>query len=306
MWSPSGAVRKGVLDTHACQLISTLFLLRWLSGPKRWHKPSPGCPSCLQPSPAVGRCCSPPWAPPHGHPSSLQASSHSSGFLLKLKGEVSAGRKDLFLCKMVFYFGFCTAGYFRQGGMRGSAVETRLQNEMLTASSPGSRSLSPVAASPARIPRNGVYSCPEMPCGEVWPKHQLPFTGGPRYQRKNYCPAAGRGMNPRQCVKIMWDLVNRHGLGMRHSQSRRIRHTACKTDNRWHESPLFSPSSSRRSYWWETCQHFPESQSLNKELLHFRDSEGKYFWSVSITVASPAAEDSPHLLHTVTSNQEET
>lgn len=154
---------------------------------------------------------------------------------------------------------------------------------------------------PARISWNGVYSCPEMPRRDVWPKHQLPFTGGPQYQRKNYRPAAGRGMNPRQCVKIMWGLVNRHGQGMRHSLSHGIRHTTCRKDNRWHENPLFSLSSSRRSYWWETRQNFPESQSLSKELLHFHDSESKYFWSVSITLASPAAEDSPHLLHMVTS-----
>lgn len=202
---------------------------------------------------------------------------------------------------MVFHFVFCTAGNFCWGVVRGSAVETRLQNEMVTASSPGSHSLSPVAASLARISWNGVYSCPEMPHWDVWPKHQLPFTGGPQYQRKTYRPAAGRGMNPRQCVKIMWGLVNRHGQGMRHSLSHGIRHTACRKDNRWHENPLFSPSSSRRSYWWETRQNFPESQSLSKELLHFHDSESKYFCSVSITVASPAAEDSPHLLHIVTS-----
>lgn len=111
-------------------------------------------------------------------------------------------------------------------------------------------------------------------------------------------------MNPTECVKIMWGLINRHGMGMKHSQSRRIRHRECRKDNRWHENPLFS-SSSRRSYWWEACQNFPESQSLTKELLHFYDSESKYFQSVSIPRASPAAEDSPHLLHTVTLNQGE-
>lgn len=287
MWSPSGAVGRGVLD-NTCS-------------PARFHFVFTNVTLCHD-----GSVLQPTLSPSTRHPSSLQASYPFSGFLLKLKGEVSASSKDPFFCKMIFYFGFCTAGNFWWGGVGLSAVETRLQIEMLTTSSPGSCSLSPVAASPARISENGIYSCLEMPHGDARPKHQLPFSGDPCYQRKDFCPAAGRGMNPRQCVKTMWGLVNRHGLGMKHSQSHGIRHTACRKDNRWHENPLFSPPSSRRSYWWETCQNFPESQSLSKVLLYFHDSEIKYFQSVSITVASPAAEDSPHLLHMVTSNQGET
>lgn len=79
-----------------------------------------------------------------------------------------------------------------------------------------------------------------------------------------------------------------------------------RKDNRWQENPVFPNFPSRRSYWWETCQNFPESQSLSKELLHFHDSGSKNFWSVSITVPSPAVEDSPHLLHRVHLNHGET
>lgn len=106
-----------------------------------------------------------------------------------------------------------------------------------------------------QLPRTTTWECmTKTPAAIYW---------GPHYQRKDYCPAAGRGMNPGECAKIMWGLVNKHGLGRRHSQSHRIRHTACRKDNRWHKNSLFSPSASRRSYWWETCQNFPKSQSLS-------------------------------------------
>lgn len=106
-----------------------------------------------------------------------------------------------------------------------------------------------------QLPRTTTWECmTKTPAAIYW---------GPHYQRKDYYPAAGRGMNPGECAKIMWGLVNKHGLGRRHSQSHGIRHTACRKENRWHENSLFSPSASRRSYWWETCQNFPKSQSLS-------------------------------------------
>lgn len=80
---------------------------------------------------------------------------------------------------------------------------------------------------------------------------------------------------------------------------------AGRKDNRWHGNPLFSNSPSRRTYWWEIRQDFPESQSLSKELLHFHDSGRKNFGSVSITVSSAAVEVSPHLLHRVPLNHGE-
>lgn len=79
-----------------------------------------------------------------------------------------------------------------------------------------------------------------------------------------------------------------------------------RKDNRWQEDPFFPNFPSRRSYWWETRQNFPESQSLSKELLHFHDSGNKNFLSVLITVPHPAVEGSPHLLHRVPLNHRKT
>lgn len=100
MWSPSGAVGRGVLDNTCWSALFPLGADVTL-GPKQWHKPSLGCSSCPQPNPVSPSC---------GCPSLLQASSPSPEW----KG---GKRKDSFLCKIVFYLGFCSFCQRRREGL---------------------------------------------------------------------------------------------------------------------------------------------------------------------------------------------
>lgn len=284
---PIWSRRMQNLTTHACQLLSTsASTLFWLT----WLQALPGLPGHPQPSPVVGRCRSPPQDPPHmgAHP----CFPPSSGFLFsptELPSLHWSWKKEYLQAGWVlpfvkYPFIWDSAQQVTAGRAVGLQYKPNLGGNITP--SPGSHSLSPQLS-----PWTGHGGTAWTSARQQW-KHCVGVhdhnTGchllGHYYQGKDHRAAAGIGMDPGQRVKMMWSLANRHGLGIRHRQSRRITHMACRNDNRCHKSPLFILSSSRRSYRWELCQNFPESQCLSKGLLLFHDSESKHFHEIRISL----------------------
>lgn len=206
MWSPSGAVGRGALGSTRSPACFCFVFADLTLRPEVATQTLPGA-ALATPSPALR------WVGAAAHPGPLHTGARPrfrhlpppQGFLLKWKGEASATRKDPFLCKTAFYFGFCTAGNFRQGEV-GRGVVCR-GNE---AAKRDAHSIFPRASLPVphgflpcqdiwewliQLPRNATWECmTQTPAAIYW---------GPHYQRKDYCPATGRGMNPGECAKIM-------------------------------------------------------------------------------------------------------
>lgn len=167
MWSPSGAVGRGVLD-NTCSPARFHFVFANVTlRPEAATQTLLGLPRPPPAQPCGGSVPQPTPSP------STRAPIPTSGTFPLLRLPAAVERRGI--CQREGIFSFAKWSFvldFAQqvisGGVGwGSAVETRLQNEMLTASSPGSCSLSPVSASPDRISGNGLYSCPETPRGDV-------------------------------------------------------------------------------------------------------------------------------------------
>lgn len=107
MWSPSGAVGRGVLDNTCWPALSPLGADVTL-GPKQWHKPSLGCSSCPQPNPEPLL-----WVP-------ILASG-----ILPLPRTEGREKEGFFPLQNCVLFGILQ---FLSGQERGSVVEARLQN----------------------------------------------------------------------------------------------------------------------------------------------------------------------------------